>query len=75
MKDCFGNTLSVGDKVYFVKCDYADKFRYMDMGVIEKITECKVLIKDTNNKYRFGYNGNRKYDNRTYRNPDRVIKM
>lgn len=79
MKDALNKELSVGDKVAFVSCNYQNNFRRIDTGIVEKITEYKVLIGSTQNKYNFNYN--RKYDtywyreNRTYRNPNRVIKI
>lgn len=79
MKDSLGNELSVGDKVAFVSCNRQNVFRCIDTGIIEKITEYKVLIGNTKNEYYFNYN--RKYDghwireHKTYRNPNRVIKI
>lgn len=79
MKDSLGNELSVGDKVAFVSCNRQNVFRCIDTGIIEKITYSKVLIGNTENLYYFNYNnrGDSYWykENRTYRNPNRVIKI
>lgn len=79
MKDSLGNELSVGDKVAFVSCNRQNVFRCIDTGIIEKITYSKVLICNTENLYYFNYNnrGDSYWykENRTYRNPNRVIKI
>lgn len=79
MKDSLGNELSVGDKVAFVSCNCQNVFRCIDTGIIEKITYSKVLIGNTENSYRFNYNNRGKgywyQENRTYRLPNRVIKI
>lgn len=76
MKDSLGNELSIGDKVAFVSCNRQNVFRCIDTGIIEKITNYMVLIKNTQNEYYFGYNRSGWHrEHKTYRNPNRVIKI
>ena len=64
MVDVFGKELNVGDKVAFVSTWYDDKFKRIDEGIIEKISDHFVFI--TNMKYGYG---------KTRRKNNRIIKL
>ena len=80
MKDSIGNELHVGDKVAFVTCNYKGMFRSIDTGIVEKICNYMVWIKDTGSQYiqrnkKYEDRWTNRYGNRTLRYRNRIVKL
>ncbi len=70
MKDYLERDLSIGDQVVFLTHTKTSSF--LSLGIIEKFTKEKILIRDiTGKKYFY----NMKYDNITIRDKTKVVKI
>lgn len=82
MKDALNNEIHIGDRVAFISTYSNNSFSHIDEGIVEKICDYMIWIKDTKHQYyQQNFHRNRyairsfKLDNRTLRCPSRVVKL